>query len=98
MSKSKNTVELNGRLFEAKRLGCNNFIPISYNNGETPEKGVVDSIAQSMAAEIGKMMLADGAIKVEIGLEFDEDTGELKGHLVALRTTPILYPVTKNNE
>lgn len=98
MSKSKNTVELNGRLFEAKRLGCNNFIPISDNDGETPEKGLVDFLAQKMAEEIGRTMPADGAIKVEVRLEFDEDTGELKGHLVALRTTPILYPATKNNE
>lgn len=95
MSKSKNTVELNGRLFDAKRLGCNNFIPISYNDGETPEKDFIDFLAQKMAAEIGKMMLADGAIKVEVGPEFDEDTGELKGYIVAVRTTPILYSTKK---
>ena len=91
--KSKNIVEFNGRLFEAKKLGCTKFLPIDFTLNNPPEQGLVDILAKNMAREICEKMLEDCAITVETGPEFEPDTNELKGYIVAVRSNPVLFPI-----
>lgn len=92
-TKNRIVVKVNGKKFEAKRLGAQQFIPLSYTDNKVPDRGFVDFVVQKLAQAIAERMLEDGAIKVEVGPEFDLETHEMTGYLVVAKSCNILFPI-----
>jgi len=92
--KSNDIVEFKGRLFEVKRMASNVILPVDNNDDMSPiEKGIFNSIVMQQVRDFGFKMLELGLLKIEMGTEFDDETGEIIHHVIQLKSAYILDPI-----